>query len=105
MSNDWYDDETIKKHIRQLVEKELKELSREIPEHLAGNKFRVPPAMKEWMDNYFNEMGGKADSYYRTNIGFGHAPLIVDWVLSQDSLTMTFLTPWGDRLFILDLIK
>src|SRR5215469_10091188 len=100
----WTDDETIKKFVSDLVTNELKYRQGFIPEHLAGNKFRVPPNMKEWMDHHYAENGGGSDFYYRVNVGYGPSPLLIDFAFAQASVTMTFLSPDGSRLFMLELI-
>lgn len=102
---DWADSETIRLMLRELAEQEMSKLAREIPQQIAGNKFRVPPAMKEWMERHYKEMGGQCDTYYSHSVGYGVGAMRVDWVFSQDGVTLTFLNPYGDRMFILELIQ
>ncbi len=102
----WIEEDGLKQLIASLVEKEFRNLSREIPEHLGGNKFRVPPAMKEWMQQNWKEMGASAyDWQYRVNIGYGRYPIMIDFYGRQDSMTMTFSDANGQRMFILELIE
>lgn len=101
---DWADSETIRLMLRELAEQEMSKLAREIPQQIAGNKFRVPPAMKEWMEHQYKQMGGTCDTYYSTMVGYGHGQMRVEWVFRQDGITMTFQDPLGSRMFILELI-
>lgn len=104
MSNDWYDDATVKKHIREIAEVAFKDLQRELPERIAGNKFRMPPLMREWMEKEAPMRGG-VDNYYVVTVGYGYNALSCHFTFREDDITMEFRLPNGTRLFILELIK
>lgn len=105
MSENWYDEATIKKQIALIVEKEVKKSLNAIPEHLAGNKYSIPPSMAEWMDDQWKKYGALNDIIFTTAVGYGPYCMQVQWLIRKDSITMTFIDPSGMRMFMLDLIK
>lgn len=104
MSNDWYDAETVKKHIRDIAEKVITDYQRELPQQIAGNKFRMPPLMREWMESETRQRGG-VDNYYAVNVGYSYNALSLHFTFREDAITMEFRLPDGTRLCIIELIK
>lgn len=104
MANDWYDEATVKKYIRDIAEKVITDYQRELPQSIAGNKFRMPPLMREWMESEGVQRGG-VDNYYSVNVGYGYNALSLYFVFREDTITMEFRLPDGTRLCIIELIK